>query len=176
MPGGRSCLAAAGRASDGLEIQSGEEPLPSPKDREQPDWEESPGGNASGWLHVVPGQGSSSRDCSLLWMAWSAVLQSAALHPSAFWGCLSGELIHISVLSSNLLMARAHIPLHIHREAWHRDMLGGTCSVSPAKMGIPGVHPPANLKHFCLTGDEGLPAGLAQGTGKWAFFLALLLE
>lgn len=101
--------------------------------------EESPDRNASDWLHVVPGQGRPSRDCSLLWTAWSAVLQSAALHPSAFWECLSGELIHTSVLISNLLVARCHIPLHIHREPRHRDMLGRTCSVSPAKMGIPGT-------------------------------------
>lgn len=96
-----------------------------------------------------------SRDCSLLWMAWNAVLQSAALHPSAFWERLSGELIYTSLLIPNLLMARCHIPLHIHREPWHRDTLGGTCSVSPAKPGIPGVHPLANLQHFYLTGGEG---------------------
>lgn len=66
MPGGRSCLAAAGRASDGLEIQSGEELLPSPKDREQPDW----GGESGTGMLVTnsvlsPGRGSSRSRSSL---------------------------------------------------------------------------------------------------------------
>lgn len=119
-----------------------------------PTGEEGPDGNATGWLHAVPGQGGPSRNCSLLWMAWSAVLQSAALHPSTFWELLSGELIHTSVLISSLLMARCHIPFHIHREPRHM-----ACWVGPAVCLQPRWASLGSICQqiciICLTGGEG---------------------
>lgn len=116
LPGGRSCLAAAGRASDGLEIQSGEEPSPSPKDREQPDWGGEPGTGMPVTGSVLSLGRVPSGDCSLLGMARSAALQPAALHPSALRQCLGGELTRTSVLVSSSLTAGCDIPSGIRRE------------------------------------------------------------
>lgn len=124
LPGGRSCLAAAGRASDGLKIQSGEELPPSPKDREQPGWGGEPGTGMPVTGSVLSLGRVPSGDCSLLWMAPSAALQPAALHPSVLRHCLHGEPICTSVLISSLLTAGCGVPSHSHRESQHRDRLG----------------------------------------------------
>lgn len=105
LPGGRSCLAAAGKASDGLEIQSGEEPPPSPKDREQPDWGREPGTRTLVTGSMLPLGRVPSGHCSLLWRASGAALQPAALRPSALppRESLGGEPIHISMLIASML-------------------------------------------------------------------------
>lgn len=138
LPGGRSCLAAAGRASDGLEIQSGEELPPSPKDRELPDWGREPGTG----MPVAGSKLSLGRECSggrcLLGMGPSAacVPQLTILQPSVSTTRPPGLSLDTCLVPSCSPRGASGVPT-------------GCCDLQgvPSQAGQPRCQPPAHLQH-----------------------------
>lgn len=124
--------------------------------------------DAHDWLRAVPGQ------CAL--QALLPALDGMKCCPAA---CCSA-----SISPPGAPRWRVHPYLRAHFQLahlWEGYFLAhpqgtmarghaGTCGVSPAKLGVPGVQPPAHLQHFCLIGDEGSPArdSLAQGISQVA--------